>query len=60
MLWQCAKQDTAKNFFPLPNEIFLWVCHRENWLSTPTCSSVRTARLINVGPAIRASAEPFT
>ena len=22
MLWQCTKQDTAKNFFPLPNEIF--------------------------------------
>ena len=22
MLWQYAKQDTVKNFFPLPNEIF--------------------------------------
>ena len=22
MLWQRAKQDTVKNFFPLPNEIF--------------------------------------
>ena len=22
MLWQRTKQDTVKNFFPLPNEIF--------------------------------------
>ena len=22
MLWQCSKKDAAKNFFPLPNEIF--------------------------------------
>ncbi|MDE6456922.1 MAG: helix-turn-helix domain-containing protein [Dysosmobacter sp.] len=22
MLWQCAKKDAVKNFFPLPNEIF--------------------------------------
>ncbi len=51
------KRDAIKNYFPLPNEIFVWVSPAERSLSMHICSTVRTEKLIGV---IRVSEQSVT
>lgn len=60
MLWQYTKRDAVKNFFPLPNEIFSLGLSSGALGSTPTCSTVRTARPISAIRAAVPSARPST
>ena len=51
-----TKRDPVKNYFPLPNEIYQWVCLTVQSLSTVTCSASKTAEPISAIPATPPSA----
>ena len=50
----------SRTFSLCPTRFFLWVCPPARWRSTPTCSTVRTARPTSAIRAAVPSARPST